>query len=85
MTPEERQALMDRPAIPPPPGVISNFDNPESVRSWGLPLQIAILTIVTLLVAAWMFTKIKIVKKIFIDDYIIFLAYVSEQCSNPGD
>jgi len=77
MTPEERQALMQRPAIPPPPGVTSNLANPESVRSWGLPLQIAVFTIVTLLVAAWMFTKVKVVKKIFVDDYIIFLAYVS--------
>jgi hypothetical protein len=78
MTPDEREAILDRPAIPPPPGITSHLANPETVRSWNLPLQIAVFTIITLLVAAWIFTKMKIVKRTFVDDYIVFLAYVSD-------
>lgn len=81
MTPEEREAWLERPAMDPPPGVKSNFDNPESFRVKSLAMMISLLIVVTLVFVGWVFTKVRVAKKLHIEDYIITLAYVSRMCT----
>lgn len=77
MTPEEREAWLDRPAMDPPEGVKSDFIDPESYRARGLGMTITLLVVVTFVFAGWVFTKVRIAKKLHVEDYIIALAYVS--------
>ncbi|PVH95308.1 hypothetical protein DM02DRAFT_675611 [Periconia macrospinosa] len=76
MTPEERNRMLDRPAVTPPHNLTSNFDNPTEYRPWWLPVQITLFTLLTLIVGAWMIVKLRVTKKVLIEDYVIFLAYL---------
>ncbi|KAJ4356509.1 uncharacterized protein N0V89_004543 [Didymosphaeria variabile] len=76
LTPEEREAWLARPAMDPPPGMISNFENPSSFRSKSLGMITSLLIIVTVVFAVWVYTKTKVQKKLHPEDYVIALAYV---------
>jgi hypothetical protein len=58
----------DTPAIPPPPGVTSNFDDPES-RAW-LPrnLMIAFITLMVVTIALRLLARFKIKQRLGADD-----------------
>ncbi|KAF1961796.1 hypothetical protein CC80DRAFT_463238 [Byssothecium circinans] len=76
LTPEEREAWLARPAMNPPSGATSNFENPSSFRHKSLGMITSLLIIVTVVFAVWGVTKLKIQKKLRPEDYIIALAYV---------
>ncbi|KAM0795178.1 hypothetical protein BDR22DRAFT_894428 [Usnea florida] len=63
-------------AIPPPPGLTSNYVNPPSKAVWGTVTTSVCLTVATLLVAMRMYTKFKVLKNIGWDDYTTFLAWL---------
>ena len=61
----------------PPPGVKSNFTNPKSYRVQSLAMSTSLLIIVTSVFTVWIFTKVKVGKKLYVEDYIIAIAFVS--------
>jgi hypothetical protein len=77
LTPEQREAWLEEPAMDPPPGVMSNFINPSSDRKKSLAMITSLLIIVVLVFAVWVYTKVKVQKKWHPEDYVIALAFVS--------
>ena len=55
-------------AIPPPPGLTSNYVNPPSKAIWGTVTTSVCLTVATLLVAMRIYTKLKVLKNPGWDD-----------------
>jgi len=55
-------------AIPPPPGVVSNFVDPPSQASWDAVTQAVCLTLATFLVAMRLYTKFGVLKNAGWDD-----------------
>lgn len=80
LTPEE-MALV--PAMPPPPNVVSNFDNPDSLAPEGIAIISIFLALMTLFVGMRLYTRIWIVKNTGLDDWSILLASVSSHPA-PG-
>ena len=56
------------PAMPPPDGVASNFTDPCSEADVTLVVGATFLVLATIAVTARLFTKLRIVKKIDIED-----------------
>ncbi|PGH12220.1 hypothetical protein AJ79_04400 [Helicocarpus griseus UAMH5409] len=63
-------ATIDPPAAPPPPGVISNFDNPQDVlRTVNLVAQYLSIAVVTIFVALRIFIKIHRFSRLNVEDF----------------
>lgn len=63
----QRLHLSD-PAMPAPPGMRSNFVNPNDLKTEGLILVIFCLTISTFVVSMRMWTKIRLLRKVVLED-----------------
>ncbi|KAI1820012.1 hypothetical protein F4861DRAFT_94940 [Xylaria intraflava] len=74
-SPSALDALLDGPALAPPPGVVPQLDNPPSMHVTGLVVPIVTLVISTLTVAIRMYTQTRIIRKVTISDYTIFVAW----------
>ncbi|KAH6714832.1 hypothetical protein BKA61DRAFT_343667 [Leptodontidium sp. MPI-SDFR-AT-0119] len=62
--------------LPPPPGVIPNFENPES-QGYRVILTIAILfPLATIVLLLRVYTRVVIVRNVGIDDYAIIFAWI---------
>ena len=55
-------------AIPPPPGLTSNYINPPSKAVWGTVTTSVCLTVATLLVAMRLYTKLRVLRNLGLDD-----------------
>ena len=67
MTPEQtHQAILDSPALQPPPGVMPNFADPPNLRND--PLSISLLLISTTVVWIRDYTKARVVGKLVLQD-----------------
>ncbi|KAL3431445.1 hypothetical protein BDV09DRAFT_198742 [Aspergillus tetrazonus] len=63
-------------ALPPPPGVEPNFENPPSQLHGNIALHASFLSVATIVVAMRLFTRLRILRmKLGIDDFFILLAY----------
>jgi hypothetical protein len=62
MTPEEMMKMLMGPAMLPPPGVESNFDNPESRVDMTIGLCAAILAIMLVAVSLRVYARAMITK-----------------------
>lgn len=56
------------PAMPAPPGMRSNFANPSDLKTEGLILIIFCLTVSTFVVSMRMWTKIRLLRKVVLED-----------------
>jgi len=72
-----RGLLRKLPAQSPPAGVTPNFVNPPGI--WGLSAGILIFGIIvaTFMVGIKMYAQIRIVRKFFLEDWFLLLAWVS--------
>ncbi|KAF2973000.1 hypothetical protein GQX73_g499 [Xylaria multiplex] len=82
LTPEQ---LAQLPVVPPPPGVQSNFDNPDSNAASGIIAISVILALMLLVVAMRMYSRIVIVKNPGPDDWAALTAaiIIAAQTSVP--
>ncbi|KAL4756285.1 uncharacterized protein BDW70DRAFT_166332 [Aspergillus foveolatus] len=63
-------------ALPPPPGVEPNFENPPSQLHGNIALHASFLSVATLAVAMRLFTRLRILRmKLGMDDFFILLSY----------
>ncbi|KAI3339261.1 hypothetical protein F4824DRAFT_508660 [Ustulina deusta] len=74
LTPDEQEEVLNGPALPPPPGVVPNFDNPGRWNYWGILTNVLCLTITLAVIGLRAYVKIFCVKKPRIEDYLILLA-----------
>ena len=70
----EDPAFLSQPALPPPPGVIPNFKNPEYHGPTLVIVGAVLLALVVLALANRAYTKIWIVRKASWDDLTVSLA-----------
>ncbi|KAI1827654.1 hypothetical protein F4861DRAFT_492070 [Xylaria intraflava] len=75
LTPEQLEALLNGPALAPPPGVIPRLVNPPSHRTATFATAIASLVVATLVIMMRLYTRVSVVRKISIADYSILIAW----------
>ena len=86
LTPEQ---LANTPVEPPPPGETSNFVDPESKAGSVTAALVVVLALMTFVLGARLYGKIRIVKKMGLDDaaslaggvsyFSISILYVQEE------
>lgn len=65
------------PGLDPPPGVIPTFHQPYTLQPYvELTISLAII-ITTMLMVARIYVKVRIVKKLLIEDYLCIIGWVS--------
>lgn len=69
-------AILELPALPPPPGVIPNFTNPESKGESLIIPGAILLTLVIIAVANRAYTKLCIIRKFSWDDLTLSLSAI---------
>jgi hypothetical protein len=67
-TPEQIEALLDGPALPPPDGVVSNFVNPSNNNGLGYGLLSAMLAIATMAILFRLLARVFKTKSLRIED-----------------
>ncbi|KAI0023352.1 hypothetical protein F4780DRAFT_77269 [Xylariomycetidae sp. FL0641] len=77
MTPEEKEAFLNLPALTPPPGVIPNFDNPPNQDAMVLGVTIFCLVIATIAVAIRAYAKIFCFRKVRYEDGFILIGFAA--------
>ncbi|KAI1277909.1 hypothetical protein F5Y07DRAFT_398056 [Xylaria sp. FL0933] len=75
-SPEEREKLMNGPALTPPPGVVPNF-HPQSWHRNGLIMNIICLSLTFLVVGLRAYKKILRDKRVRLEDYLAVPALLS--------
>lgn len=70
MVPQEtlRDAILNMPALAPPPGVVPNFIDPPTNRPVMLGVCISMFVIMTLAVAIRTYTKLALMKRLALED-----------------
>ena len=76
LTPEQEEALLNGPALAPPPNVVPNLINPPGLWRTGVAVETICLTLATIAVLMRVFTKLTIVRQIGLEDckFPVFLA-----------
>lgn len=74
---ESAQSMMDVPAIAPPPGVTSNFENPVSHDSVNIVFHTICISLATVFLVMRFYTRYFILHWLAWDDYLCAIAYVS--------
>lgn len=64
LTPQQRQALLDGPALPPPPGVIPQFDDPPNMKTLAMAVEITCFLLSTITLCIRMYTRIFIFRRL---------------------
>ena len=67
-------AILQLPALAPPPGVIPNFTNPKDIGPRLVVLGAILLTFVIIALANRAYTKLCIVRKVSLDDFTLSMA-----------
>lgn len=62
------------PTMPPPPGIIANFDSPYSLQRYDILCQTVCFTLTTLLLCIRLYTKIRVLRHAGWDDCGLFCA-----------
>jgi hypothetical protein len=68
LTPEMVEAILEGPAMAPPPGVLPNFINPPSFGTAMLAVEILFLVLPTLSIFIRLWTCIRINRKAHLED-----------------
>ncbi|KAM0803469.1 hypothetical protein BDR22DRAFT_970763 [Usnea florida] len=74
-TPEQLQALLNSPALTPPPGVVPNFVDPPNSYDAAVAINIVFLVLSTLSLAMRIYTKVRIMHQMALADYSILLGW----------
>ncbi|KAI0198610.1 hypothetical protein F4808DRAFT_451864 [Astrocystis sublimbata] len=78
LPPEEQDAIIDGPALPPPRAdIIPNFDAPSNMNTLAQVVTTIALIIVTVVVILRAYVRIHIIKKLQLQDYLAFAAYAA--------
>lgn len=73
LTPEQRQALLEGPAGPPPPGQVSNLDDPPNMYLQWRALFITLWTVASACVFIRVYAKAFVVRQFRMSDCMYFL------------
>lgn len=73
LTQEQRQDILNGPALPPPPGVVPNFESPHNSDHIAIAVNVVSLMITILVVYLRAYAKIFCVKKLRLEDCKCFL------------
>lgn len=73
LTPAQLQKLLNGPAGTPPPHVQPNFDNPTSLHAYVIFTLVFIFTISTVAVAVRVYTKLRVIRSLVIEDCTFLL------------
>lgn len=68
------QNQLDGPALAPPPGVTPNFVNPPSFFTFSVVVVTLCLLFSTLAICMRMYTKLYIIRRVVLEDYVFLLA-----------
>ncbi|GAW20912.1 hypothetical protein ANO14919_104250 [Xylariales sp. No.14919] len=78
LPPDQQNAILNGPALAPPRNdIVSNFQNPPNGNLLALVVTTIALVFVTTVVVLRAYAKIAITKRIQLQDYLAFLAYLS--------
>ncbi|MCJ1382008.1 hypothetical protein MMC17_005120 [Xylographa soralifera] len=77
LTPEELNALSHVPALAPPPGIESNFVNPQNQSLSFLLVTSTLFGVMTIFFINRIYTKVLIIRKYTWDDLTIIIAFTS--------
>ncbi|CAG8972274.1 hypothetical protein HYALB_00001672 [Hymenoscyphus albidus] len=75
ISPEFLNFLMEGPALSPPEGVKSNFVNPYSFGKGMFIGELTLYILTTLIVAIRIYTKLRILRKMAFNDYVLLLGW----------
>ncbi|KAL4778352.1 hypothetical protein BJX76DRAFT_362816 [Aspergillus varians] len=75
LSPEQRQALLEGPAGPPPPGVVANFVDPPNLQVAGQAIVIVLWSLASICFAIRIYTKAFIIRRIRVSDYAMIIAW----------
>jgi hypothetical protein len=68
LSPAEQQALLSGPALPPPPGVLSDFDDPPNGNAEGASIMAICLFAVAVSGLMRIYSRIFVVKRARVED-----------------
>ncbi|OJJ07817.1 hypothetical protein ASPVEDRAFT_202889 [Aspergillus versicolor CBS 583.65] len=75
LTPEQRQALLEGPASPPPPGQVSNLDDPPNSYLQWRALFVTLWTVASACVFIRIYAKAFVVRRFRMSDYTMVFAW----------
>jgi len=77
LTPEELDAVLEMPAMPPPDGEVSNFVNPPNQNGMAIAIMTICLVSVVLCLSIRAYARVILLKRVQAQEYMIFTAFVS--------
>ncbi|KAJ2977104.1 hypothetical protein NUW58_g7913 [Xylaria curta] len=77
LSPEEQAMLLEGPALPPPAGVSSNFDNPPNRNALSNGIISLILALATLGLIVRTYSRLVCVKQVRVEDYLALGSYAT--------
>ncbi|KAI1483881.1 hypothetical protein F4774DRAFT_423425 [Daldinia eschscholtzii] len=83
LSPEEQEAILDGPALSPPPGVTPNLESPPNQNAAGLVAIALTMAAGTIAISLRGYSRVFITRKLFLEDLLAFAAYVlliASQC-----
>jgi hypothetical protein len=89
LNPEQLEALLNGPALKPPPGVVPQLDNPPAYRTASTALPVVCLVVATLGLAMRLYTRIRVLRQVNLADCECFSPTASSvvctlYCTNPS-
>ncbi|KAI0386349.1 hypothetical protein F5Y04DRAFT_275956 [Hypomontagnella monticulosa] len=70
-----QQAILNGPALTPPPGVTPNLDNPPNGNTLGVAVASLCLSVSTIVFTLAAYAKFCCVKKVHLEDFFVFSGY----------
>lgn len=64
----QQEAILNGPALAPPPGVIPNLDNPPNSNTLALAVGISCICVSTIAVVLGTYSKLRLMKNLHIED-----------------
>ncbi|KAF1951250.1 hypothetical protein CC80DRAFT_496270 [Byssothecium circinans] len=71
MSPEDRSLWLKQPAMPAPPGVKPDFENPGNNFSYAFPMYLVVFIISNSVFAMKIFTQIRLIKQMRLEDWML--------------
>ncbi|KAF4621716.1 hypothetical protein G7Y89_g14487 [Cudoniella acicularis] len=75
LTPEQHEALLNGPALAPPPGQIPNFNHPDTLSIYVVPTIVLCITFSTLALLMRIYTQRAIARPLYREDYVAIVAW----------
>lgn len=63
LLPEVQEQILNRPALDPPPGLVSNFDNPDNRNAAGYGIAIACFTVASISFIIRVYYRARVLRK----------------------